>query len=59
MLLYFIDQDNQVFKSFYKYEPYFFLGCSSEHLKELKVYLEKKFQSQVSYVKETEKIDLE
>ena len=59
MLLYFIDYNNQIFKCYYKYEPYFFVACSTEYLKEMKLYIEKKFESQVSFVKETDKIDLE
>ena len=59
MLLYFIDQDNQVFKCYYKYEPYFFIGCSPQHLQEMKLYIEKKFEIQVSSVEEVQKIDLE
>ena len=59
VLLYFIEQNGQWFKSYVRFDPYFFIKCDKLIQDDMKNYLEKKYEKELASVSIENKINLD
>eukprot|EP00347_Sterkiella_histriomuscorum_P016015 403354822 len=58
ILMYFIEPHGQWFKAMLQYEPYFYILCANEAVKEIVFYLNKTFENTISKIDYVDKEDL-
>lgn len=59
LMLYFYDQSGFWFKTYVKYNPYFFVRCREEIIPDMIGFLEKKFEKKFASLEVTDKINLD
>ena len=59
LLMFFIDERGDSYKTYYNFEPYFYLIVKEEYLAEVQQVLAKKYEGKVVHIEIVDKIDLD
>lgn len=59
LLMFYIQPNGQWFKCMYQYEPYFYILCNEEVVREIVFYLNKTYESVISHIDYVDKEDLD